>query len=213
MTPGKHDFPVRSSRTIYAGRVMAVRADQVEMPGGRVVTREVLEHPGAVAVAALDEQRQLVMIYQYRHAVGRRLWELPAGLLDEDGEPPLQTARRELAEEAGLAAWHWAVLLDVVPSPGFSDESVRVYLATGLSEVDRPSPAEDEESDLVVHRLPIDEAVRRVLAGEIVNATSVAGVLAAHAVVDGFAEARPADTAWPDHPHRFAARSRAAEPD
>ncbi len=204
---GGHDFAVRGSRTLYTGRVLAVRADEVQMPGGRVATREVLEHPGAVAVAAVDGQRRLVLIHQYRHAVGRRLFELPAGLLDEAGEEPLVTARRELVEEAGLAAEHWAVLLDVVPSPGFSDEAVRVYLATGLSEQDRPSLADDEESDLVVHRLPLNEAVRRVLAGEIVNAVSAAGVLAAHAVVDGFAEARPTGAPWPDRPHRFAARS------
>jgi ADP-ribose pyrophosphatase len=80
--PGEHDFPVASSKDIYVGRVMAVRADQVVMPGGREATREIVEHPGAVAIAAVDERDRLMLVLQYRHAVRRRLWELPAGLLD-----------------------------------------------------------------------------------------------------------------------------------
>ncbi len=120
-----HDFPVEGSTDVYAGRVMALRSDQVVMPGGRVATREIVEHPGAVAVAALDADDRIMMIHQYRQAVRRRLWELPAGLLDVAGEDPLLTAQRELAEEAGLAATEWSVLLDLVPSPGFSDESIR----------------------------------------------------------------------------------------
>ena len=200
-----HTFPVRDSREIYRGRVMAVRADEVEMPGGRVATREILEHPGAVAIAALDGEGRLAVIRQYRHAVRRRITELPAGLLDVAGEEPAVTAARELAEEAGLAATEWSVLLDLVPSPGFSDESVRVYLARGLSEVPRPDPGDDEESELELGWLPVGEAVRAALAGEIVNAASVAGVLAVHAVLAGLAEARPVDAPWQDRPTAFAA--------
>jgi 8-oxo-dGTP pyrophosphatase MutT (NUDIX family) len=139
-----HEFPVEASERLYAGRVMALRSDRVVMPGGRVATREIVEHPGAVAVAALDADDRLMMIHQYRHAVRRRLWELPAGLLDVAGEDPLAAARRELVEEAGLAAEHWSVLLDIVPSPGFSDESIRVYLARGVSEVGRPAGGDVE---------------------------------------------------------------------
>src|SRR5947208_3763437 len=114
------------------------------MPGGNTAIREVLEHYGAVAVVAMDHAGAIPMVYQYRHPFGRRLWELPAGLLDVDGEAPHLTAARELREEAGLRAQTWQVLVDLNSTPGFSDESVRVYLATGLTEVDKPE-AHDEE--------------------------------------------------------------------
>jgi ADP-ribose pyrophosphatase len=204
--PQRHTFPVAESRDIYRGRVMAVRADQVEMPGGRLATREIVEHYGAVAIAALDADNRLAVIDQYRHAVRRRLCELPAGLLDVPGEDPAVTAARELAEEAGLAATEWSVLLDVVPSPGFTDESVRVYLARGLSEVDRPDPGDDEEADLSSGWLPITEAVAGVFTGEIVNAVSVAAVLAVQAVLGGVATPRPVDAPWRDRPSAFAQR-------
>src|ERR1700742_461443 len=131
-----HDFETVSSETLYIGNIFALRADEVRMPHGNIARREVIEHYGAVAVLALDEANNVVMVYQYRHPVGRRLWELPAGLLDLGGEAPHLTAARELEEEAGLAATEWRTLVDLVSAPGFSDESVRVYLATGLSEVD-----------------------------------------------------------------------------
>lgn len=202
----RHEFPVTDATDLYTGRVLALRADRVVMPGGRVALREVIEHPGAVAIAALDPDDRLMMIHQYRHPVRRRLWELPAGLLDVAGEDPLVTAQRELAEEAGLVASDWAVLLDVVPSPGFSDESVRVYLARGVTEVRRPDLGDDEEADLAVRWVSLPVAVRMVLAGTIVNAVSVAAVLAAHTVVAGDGSTRPADADWPDRPARFAAR-------
>lgn len=202
-----HGFPVRRSRTIHQGRVMALRADEVEMPGGRVATREIVEHPGAVAIAAVDERDRLAVIHQYRHAVGRRLIELPAGLLDVEGEDPAKTAARELAEEVGLAATEWSVLLDLVPSPGFTDESVRVYLATGLSEVPRPELGDDEESELEIGWLPLVGAVPKVLVGEIVNAVSAAGILAVAAVRSGAARPRPVDAPWPDRPTAFATRA------
>lgn len=204
--PGEHDFPVRSATDIYSGRVMALRSDRVVMPGGRVATREILEHPGAVAIVALDESDRVMMLHQYRHAVRRRLWELPAGLLDVAGEDPAVTARRELAEESGLAAEDWSVLLDVVPSPGFSDESVRIYLARGLTDVGRPEPGDDEESDIALRRVPLADAVQMVFSGEIVNAVSVSGLLAARAVRAGDAETRPVGATWLDRPERFAMR-------
>jgi 8-oxo-dGTP pyrophosphatase MutT (NUDIX family) len=181
------------------------------MPGGRVATREIVEHPGAVAVAALDADDRIMMIHQYRHAVRRRLWELPAGLLDVAGEDPLLTAQRELAEEAGLAAQEWSVLLDIVPSPGFSDESIRVYLARGITEVGRPDmgdpeESDNEESDLTLRWVSMPVAVRMVLAGTIVNATTVSAVLAAHVLAGAPAAARGTDAPWPDRPTRFAAR-------
>ncbi len=175
--PGTHDFRTVSSKIVYSGAILALRLDQVEMPGGRVAEREVIEHHGAVAVVALDDDGNVVLIDQYRHPIGRRLLELPAGLLDEPGEDPLDAAKRELAEETGLAARDWSVLVDVALSPGFTDEALRVYLATDLHETDRPEP-ELEEADIRIVRVPIAEAVRGALSGEIVNATAVAGVLA-----------------------------------
>ncbi|GAA4555258.1 NUDIX domain-containing protein [Pseudonocardia xishanensis] len=206
--PGEHTFPIASSKDIYEGRVMAVRADQVVMPGGREATREILEHPGAVAVAAVDDQDRLMLILQYRHAVRRRLWEMPAGLLDHAGEDPVEAAARELEEEAGLRATEWSVLVDAVPSPGFSEESIRVYLASGLTRVDRPDLGDDEESDLELRWVPLAEAVAMVLRGEIVNATTVAGVLALQVVRDGHGTTRALDSPWPDRPTNFAARTR-----
>ena len=202
----RHDFPVAETTDIYRGKVMALRADEVVMPGGGAARREIIEHPGAVAIAALDPDDRIMMIYQYRHALGRRLWELPAGLLDVAGEDPLETARRELREEAGLEAAEWAVLIDVAPSPGFSDESVRVYLARGLTEVDRPEMGDDEEADLTTRWVTLSVAVRMVLAGTIVNGVTAAAVLATHAVAGSPAALRAADAPWPDRPTRFAAR-------
>ncbi len=205
-SPSRHDFPVESSEDIYVGRVLALRSDQVVMPGGRVATREILEHPGAVAVVALDADDRLMMIYQYRHAVGRRLWELPAGLLDVAGEDPVEAARRELREEAGVEATEWSTLIDVVPSPGFSDESVRVFLARGVTEVERPHLGDDEEADLRTRWVTLSVAVRMVLAGTIVNGVTAAAVLAAHALAGSPASARSADAPWVDRPTRFATR-------
>lgn len=202
----RHDFPVRSSEDVYAGKVMALRADRVVMPGGRVVTREIIEHPGAVAILALDPDDRVMMLHQYRHAVRRRLWELPAGLLDVAGEDPAVGAARELEEEAGLVAAEWSVLLDVVPSPGFSDESVRVYLARELTDVGRPPGGDDEEADMTTRWVTLSVAVRMVLAGTIVNAVTVAAVLAAHALNGSPAAARPVDAPWTDRPARFRAR-------
>ncbi|MGW0160778.1 NUDIX domain-containing protein [Mycobacterium sp. NPDC003323] len=200
----EHEFVTRASETAHVGKILALRIDDVQMPGGNVARREVVEHFGAVAVVAVDENDRIAMVYQYRHPVGRRLWELPAGLLDINGEPPVDTAARELREEAGLAAENWAVLVDVISAAGFSDESVRVFLATGLRGVTRPD-ADDEEADLQLDWVPLPEAVQRVLSGEIVNSLAVAGILAAHAAAD-WSALRPADAPWADRPRAFAAR-------
>ncbi|MGH3754399.1 MAG: NUDIX domain-containing protein [Pseudonocardiaceae bacterium] len=205
-----HEFPVSGSDTLHVGRVLALRLDQVVMPGGRTVGREVVEHPGSVVVLPLHDDGSVLMIDQYRHPIGRRIRELPAGLLDAPGEDPVAAARRELVEEVGYTARDWSVLVDLVASPGFSDEAVRVFLARGLTEVGRPAGDDDEEADLGVVRLPLAEAVRQALAGEIVNAATVAGLLAALAG-PGLADPvqpRPVDTAWPDRPTRFAGRRR-----
>ncbi|GAA1304427.1 NUDIX hydrolase [Saccharothrix xinjiangensis] len=203
---GRHEFSTVSSRDVHVGRVVALRVDEVVMPGGGTAKREVVEHLGAVAVVALDDDGAVTLIHQYRHPLGRRLWELPAGLLDAAGESPLSAARRELAEEVGLAASTWETLVDVAASPGFTDEVVRVFLARGLSVVDRDAQGE-EEADLEAETFPLDEAVAMALAGDIVNGAAVSGLLAAQAVVAGRAESRPADAPFGDRPTRFARRS------
>ncbi|MGO9508794.1 MAG: NUDIX domain-containing protein [Mycobacterium sp.] len=201
----EHVFETTTSETLHRGNIFALRRDQVRMPGGNIATREVVEHYGAVAIVAMDDDHNIRMVYQYRHTFGRRLWELPAGLLDVAGEPPHLSAVRELEEEVGLQAHTWQVLVDLNTAPGFSDESVRVYLATGLTEVGRPE-AHDEEADMTMRWVRIDEAARLVLGGEVLNSIAVAGILAAHTVTTGFAQPRPLDSPWPDRPTAFAAR-------
>ncbi|MBE1535392.1 NUDIX hydrolase [Actinomadura algeriensis] len=186
--------------TAFKGHVFDVRRDRVEMPRGdgtEVVGRDVIEHLGSVGVIALDDRDRVLLVRQYRHAVGRMLWEAPAGLRDVAGEPLHELARRELLEEAGYRAERWDTLVDVYPSSGMSDERVRIFLARGVTEV----PADEidferihEEADMPVVWVPLDEAVRKVLAGDVHNMIAVTGVLAAHAArADGFAGLRPVD--------------------
>src|SRR5215210_247180 len=157
-----HDFRVLDSEQVYEGRVISLRRDTVTMPGGGSSVREIVHHPGAVAVVALDADGRVVLVRQYRHPVGRHLWELPAGLRDSDGEPPLETAKRELAEEAQLAAARWSLLTTSYSSPGFCDEQVLIYLAEELADVERPDGfvVEHEELDMTLDRVPLDDAVQ-----------------------------------------------------
>ena len=176
-----HAYEVLATEQVYAGRVISLRRDTVAMPGGGDSVREVVHHPGAVGVVALDEQDRVVLLRQYRHPIGEHLWELPAGLRDVGGEPPLETARRELAEEVQLAAERWSLLATPYSTPGFCDEMVLVYLAEGLTDVARPAgfTVEHEELDMTVERVPLAEAVQRVFDGRIRNALAVIGLLAA----------------------------------
>jgi ADP-ribose pyrophosphatase len=143
--------------------------------------REVVHHPGAVAVVALDDEDRVVLLRQYRHPIGTHLWELPAGLRDADGEPPLETAKRELAEEAQLAAGSWSLLTTTYSTPGFCDEAVLVYLAEDLTDADRPDGflVEHEEADMTLERVPLADAVQRIFDGDIRNALAVIGLFAA----------------------------------
>ncbi len=209
--PVRHDFETVSSRSVYEGKILTLRLDEVAMPGGHVAEREVVEHYGAVAVVAIDDAGLLVLIRQYRHPVGTRLLELPAGLLDVPGEDAVEAAKRELAEETGLAAGRWSVLVDVALSPGFTDEALRVYLAQELTTTEQPSP-ENEEADLQLVRMTIEEAVQAALSGEIVNATAVSGILALAAAQSAGIELRRADAPWAGRPTAFARRKAAAEP-
>lgn len=172
----QHEFRVHSTEDIYSGAIIAVRKDTVAMPGGGTAQREVVEHSGAVAIVVQNGD-QILLIRQYRHPVAQRLWELPAGILDHDNESPWDAAQRELEEETGYRAKHWDVLVDTVTSPGFADESVRIFRARDCEIVPRP-PAEEEEADLHQQWIPLTKAVRMVLQGEIVNSIAVAGILA-----------------------------------
>jgi 8-oxo-dGTP pyrophosphatase MutT (NUDIX family) len=180
--------------------VIDVRTDEVAMPGGATAIRDVVVHPGAVGIIALDDGGQVLLLQQYRHPVGRLLWEPPAGLLDEPGEDPLEAAKRELYEEAYLQADRWDVLLDVFTSPGMSDEAIRIYLARDVSPATGPRFAgEHEEAHMPTRWVPLDEAVRAAQRGDLHNPLAVMGVLAAHAAAqEAFAGLRPADAVWPE---------------
>jgi 8-oxo-dGDP phosphatase len=194
-------YEVVGSETKYEGKVLALRIDDVRMPDGDVAKREIISTPGAVAIAALDDNGNVVLVNQYRPAIGAQLDELPAGLLDVAGEPALAAAQRELAEEAHLVADRWDVLVDIHPSPGYSTEAVRVFLARELSASDAEYMGEHEESTMTVSREPLPEAVRRALTGGITSAPSVAGILAAvHGRATGWRDLRPADAPWPARP-------------
>ena len=192
-------WPVVASDTLVRGRLVTVRTDKVRMPSGNLAEREVVLHPGAVAVLALDGTSQVLMIRQYRHAVNKLLWEIPAGLRDVAGEPLLATAQRELLEEAGYRARTWRVLADYYSSPGFTNERLRIFLARDLELVpaaERDFVPEDEEAQLVPAWLPLDEAVRKVLAGDLHNGAAAVGLLAGDAArSQGYDRLRPADVA------------------
>jgi 8-oxo-dGTP pyrophosphatase MutT (NUDIX family) len=194
-------WPVASSTELARGALVRLRRDMVRMPDGEAVGREVVEHPGAVAVLALDSEERVLLIRQYRHPVGRLLWELPAGLRDVAGEPLRATAERELLEEAGYQASEWSVLADPYSSPGISTERIRIFLARGpilVPESERSYVPEHEEAYLELAWVPLDEAVARVLAGDLHNGITALGILAAYAArQDGFTTLRGTDA--PEH--------------
>ncbi len=186
-------WPVRASEELASGRIVTLRQDIVQMPDGGEAKREVVEHPGAVAILALDEAGRVLLIRQYRHPVGCLLWEIPAGLRDVPGEPLEQTARRELLEEAGYLAADWQVLADVFTSPGISSEQLRIFLARGLTKIpdsERDYVPSNEEAHLMIEWAPLDVVVSAVLAGELHNGVTALGVLAAYAARDEFSGLR-----------------------
>jgi len=191
------NWPVVSSAELVRGRLVTVRTDKVRMPDNELAERDVVIHPVAVAVLALDGAQQVLLIRQYRHPVGRLLWEIPAGLRDVSGEPPWATARRELLEEAGYRARDWRVLADYYTSPGFSTERLRVFLARDLEfvpEAERDFVPEAEEAQLLPAWLPLDEAVRKVFAGDLHNGVAALAILAGYAArSEGYERLRPAD--------------------
>lgn len=185
--------PVLAHTDLHHGKIWDLVSETVDLGESQVV-REFVDHPGAVAVIALDEQGRVLLIQQYRHPVLMELWEPPAGLRDVDGEPPHVTAARELAEEADLRAGTWHLLAQFRNSPGGSNEEILVYLARDVSEVPEAErfTREDEEAGIVPLWVPLDEAVDAVLAGRITSPSAAVGVLAAAASRDrGWATLRP----------------------
>jgi len=166
------------SQTVYQGKIFAVRMDEVTMPGGGSARRDVVTKDGAVAIVALNDKGQVALIHQYRHPLGEKLWELPAGLVDDPQKGPWATAASELREETGFDAATWERLAKIAASPGFTDETTIIFFATDLHEVGRPE-AHDEEADLELRWVDLGEAVRWVYNGTIINAHTVAGILAA----------------------------------
>jgi ADP-ribose pyrophosphatase len=193
-------WPVVSSTVLARGKITSYVQDQVRTPDGQLIAREYLTHPGAVGVIALDDHDRVALVRQYRHPVRHRLIEPPAGLLDVGGEDYLQAIERELAEEVGLAARRWAVLVDLFTTPGILGESLRIYLARDLTDVDHPDgfTREGEEAHMDTVWASLDDLVEAVLGGRLHNPTVVSGVLAAWTARerDGFTSLRPADADW-----------------
>ncbi|GAA2021645.1 NUDIX hydrolase [Agromyces tropicus] len=196
------DLPILERETVFEGRIWDVRRDTLDYgPAGARIVREYVAHPGAVAILALDETDRVLLIKQYRQPVRAREWEIPAGLLDVAEEPPLEAAKRELAEEADLVASDWAVLADYFTTPGGSDEAIRVYLARGLAAAPEVHEREDEEADMERRWVPLDACVDAVLARRTGNPSFTVGVLAAAAARSrDWSTLGPADAAWPAHP-------------
>ncbi len=195
---------VTSSEVAFHGRVWDVRRDVVELGGAGRVTREYVEHPGAVIVVALrpiEGVDHVVVIRQYRHPVRTLEWELPAGLLDSEDEQPWEAAARELREEVDLVAGRWDVLLDFYASPGGLSEALRVYLAREVEEAaDGDFDRSGEEAGITGLWVPLDEAYAAVLGGSVHNSGAVVGIMAAWGARErGWSTLRPHDAPWPWH--------------
>jgi 8-oxo-dGDP phosphatase len=194
-------WPVSGSETVLeTPRVISVRQDHIRSPADGVeFVRDVVVHPGAVGIVALDDDERVLLVSQYRHPVGHRLLEVPAGLLDVPGEPYPVAAARELYEEGHVQASDWRVLVDLFTSPGMTTESTRVYLARGLTAADRERHVGlHEEADMPVRWAPLADLVEAVLAGRLHNPLVVSGVLATWAAQhgDGYDALRSVDAPW-----------------
>src|SRR5690606_19497659 len=163
---------------VYEGLVWDVRSDTVRYGDGEIV-RQYVDHPGAAAVVAIDDEERVALIQQYRHPIRHRDWEIPAGLLDVPGEPPIETARRELEEEVDLRAESIEPLVSIFTTPGGNDEVVHIFLARGLTSAPHTHVREQEEADIRLEWVPLRDAVEAVLAGRMRNGILASGVLAA----------------------------------
>ncbi|MFI8593547.1 NUDIX domain-containing protein [Microbacterium sp. NPDC078428] len=176
------DVEIVESDVVFDGRVWDVRHDTFLYNGERVA-RDYVDHTGAVAIVALDDEDRVLLLQQYRHPIRSRDWEIPAGLLDIAGEEPRETARRELAEETDLVARDWSPLLSIHTTPGGSDEVVHIFLARGLADAPEVHAREEEEADIRLAWVPLDDAVDAVLAGRMRNGILASGVLATAALL------------------------------
>lgn len=203
---GGGSLPVHQRDVRFVGNVWEIVSDVVDF-GTSSTTRDIQLHPGAVAIIALDDRDRVLLIRQYRHPVAAYLFEPPAGLLDVTGEPAHATAARELAEEAGLVAGTWHVLVDMLNSPGGSSEAIRIFLARNLQDIPggRPHTGEAEEAFLPQVWVDLDDARRLVMSGDVGSPHGVAGVLAAWASrSQGWDDLRPVESPWPMREHLVA---------
>ncbi len=161
------------SHMVYEGTVISVRQDLAELPDGHAANRELVEHPGGAAVVPLHEDGTVTLVRQYRYPMGRVMLEIPAGKLDR-GEEPRACALRELEEETGLVCGRFTPLGSLAVSPGYSNEVLHLYLAQELSQA---SQHLDETEFVALERVPFQDALARVMSGEIVDAKTVAGIL------------------------------------
>lgn len=192
--------PILNRSVPFEGAVWDIRREEFTF-NGETLVRDFVDHTGAVAVFALDEQDRVLLIKQYRHPVRTKEWEIPAGLLDFAGESPLVAAQRELAEETDMVAAEWHLLSEYFTSPGGSDEAIRIYLARGLSSAPEVFERTAEESDMELRWVGLDELVEAVLARRVQNSLLMIGTLAAKASRDaGWASLGDADSPWPRHP-------------
>ena len=202
--PGER--PVTQVVTQYRGMKWDVVTETVQLDSKTSVRRDVVVHPGAVGIVAMDDHGRILLLRQYRHPVRSELWELPAGLLDVPGEDPVEAARRELYEEAHLRADRWDVLIDVYSSPGMCSEAYRVFLARDVTPVpdDERHVATAEERNMPLQWVGVDDAARAAASGRIHNAMAVASVFAiAHARDRGWSTLRPAAAPWPQRSLRY----------
>ena len=197
-------WPVLESRVLARGGITAYQEDLVLMVDGSRARRQYTTHHGAVGVVVLDDEDRMLTLRQYRHPVRRLLWELPAGLLDKQGEHPLAAAKRELYEEAHLQAAEWRVLVDYFNSSGTSDEATRIFAARGVAAADGERFAlEGEEAGIVTRWVPVSEMVERVLDGRVGTSSLAVAVCALRAALTrpgGWDSLRPADAPWPARP-------------
>ncbi|TDW79233.1 ADP-ribose pyrophosphatase [Kribbella pratensis] len=200
LTDRPERWPVSASETVHeTGRVISVRRDTIEPPVGEQFTRDVVVHPGAVGVVALDENNRMLLVRQYRHPVGYKLLEAPAGLLDVQGEQYRLGAERELWEETATKAADWRILVDAFTSPGLTNEAVRIFLARDLSPAPESFARVHEEADMETVWAPLVDVVGAALAGHLQNPILIMGALAAWTALNGpgFETLRPADASWP----------------
>ena len=181
-----------SSEDIYQGAIIKVEKWQVSLPNGKTAPREIVRHNGAAAIVPVDDRGYVTLVRQHRIAVNKFSWEIPAGKLDSPTEDPFHAAQRELEEETGLQAEHWQLLNRIDTTPGFCNERIAIYLATGLSQ--HPSHPDADEF-LQLTRIPLDDAVAQCMNGSINDSKTLVGLLMAQRVLQEQAGSRLASTA------------------